>query len=145
MTFTLNYFIQRKEVCLLFQLFDFDSKGTRGKAWAVPSSNVTLIVANNMTLRENVKNIRRGGGGGCRPFSPILGGVNMKLNQFVDRKKSQNGGSVHIFHQLWPDYRVFFYFLGERWENFPLENFSHEVDLCTLSYCFFWGGLDGIG
>ena len=44
----------------------------------------------NFVLREDVKNIQRGWGGmfflgggrGRRPFSPILGGVYMKLNQF---------------------------------------------------------------
>ena len=45
-------------------------------------------------IREDVKNTQRGGvyifWGGCRPFSPILGGVYMKLNQF--------GGGLFEFH-----------------------------------------------
>ena len=68
----------------------------------------------------------------------------MKLNQFefhsdffgggllFSLKKSQNGGSVQIFHQIWPNYRVnliIFGFFGRGSENFPLKNFSHEVDL----------------
>ena len=69
--------------------------------------------------------IYQGGGvyfiGGCI-FSPILGGVYMKLNQFggglfefhsdlgggllFSWKKCQNWGSVHIFHQIRPNYWV---------------------------------------
>ena len=39
-------------------------------------------------LKEDVKNIP--GGGGCRPYSSIFGGVYMKLNQF--------GGGLFEFH-----------------------------------------------
>ena len=120
-------------------------------------------------LREDVKNTQRGGvyifWGGCRPYSPILGGVYMKINQFggvslnftriwggllFSLKKCQNGGSVNIFHQIWPNYRenllIFCFFLGGS-ENFSLKNFFREGDLGGVytELLNFGGGLDGIG
>ena len=74
-------------------------------------------------------------GGGLFEFhSDLRGGLLFSL------KKGQNGGSVHIFHQIWPNYRVYlliFCFLGVGSQNFLLKYFSREVDLgwgCTLSY-----------
>ena len=48
-------------------------------------------------------------------------------------KKSQNGGSVHIFHQIWPNYRVnlliFWFFLGGGGQKIFSKNVSREGDL----------------
>ena len=104
---------------------------------------ITIIpfISGNSLLREDVKSTQRGGvyifWGGCRPYSPILGGVYMKINQFggglfefhsdlgggllFSLKKCQNGGSVKIFHQIWPNYRknlLIFCFFGGGSENF---------------------------
>ena len=79
--------------------------------------------------------------GGLFEFHSNLGGLMVSL------KKSQNGGSVHIFHQIWSNYRVnllIFCYFGGGAENFPLKNFSRDGDLGgggggTLGYCFLGG------
>ena len=60
------------------------------------------------------------------------------------------GGSVNIFHQIWPNYRenlqIFCFFRGGS-ENFSLKNFFREGDLGGVytELLNFGGGLDGIG
>ena len=60
-------------------------------------------------FREDVKNIPRGG-----VYIFFFGGGDLLFSL----KKGQHGGSVHIFHQIWPNYRV-----------------------NLLIFRFFWGGV----
>ena len=89
----------------------------------------------------------RGGGGG-RPFSPILGGVYMKLNQFggglfefhsnvggvccfeIRVAKLGGGSTFFIKYGLIIEYICnFFCFFGVVSQNFLLKIFSRAVDL----------------
>ena len=99
-----------------------------------------------------VSKTSRGGGvyffGGCRPFSPILGGVYMKLNQFggglfefywnvggvfcfeSSVAKMGGGSTFFIKYGLIIEYICnFFCFFGVVSKKFPLKIFSRAVDL----------------
>ena len=84
-------------------------------------------------------------GGGLFEFHSDLGG-----GLLFSLKKCQNGGSVNIFHQIWPNYRenllIFCFFWGGS-ENFSRKNFFREGDLGGVytELLNFGGGLDGIG
>ena len=75
--------------------------------------------------REDVKNktIFTYFGGSVYENQPIWGGVSLNFTRIwggllFSLKKGQNGGSVNIFHQIWPNYRenllIFCFFLGGR-------------------------------
>ena len=63
-------------------------------------------------------------GGVSLNFTQIWGGLLFSL------KKSQNEGSVHIFHQIWPNCRVnlliFCFYFGAGLRKFSSKKFSRE-------------------